>query len=105
MRALAAAAIVALCASRTLAVDVSSCAAPTLADPNETSVPAGQTGVQANLSGCHYAVVLANSTITGNNGFAAGHDLLLPRRPRFEGVTCESSLRASGVTWGVCSDD
>jgi hypothetical protein len=68
MRVLAAAFVVALSVSSALAVDVTTCAAPTV-DDTPVAIPAGQTAVlQADLSGCHYAVALEdNATLQLNN--------------------------------------
>lgn len=53
---------------------------------------------------------LENSTISGNNGFQAGVDIAIERKPRLEATTCGVSGRLSKTdeligTWGVCGGD
>jgi len=68
MRTIATAAFLALSVSAALAVDVTTCALPTLGDTVQT-IPPGETAVlQADLSGCHYAVALENNATLQFNG-------------------------------------
>jgi hypothetical protein len=69
MRQLTIAALIVAVASSAFAVDITSCAVPTEDDPVQITVPAGETGVlQADLTGCHYAVTLGSyATLDLNN--------------------------------------
>jgi len=51
---------------------------------------------------------LRDATLTGNNGYGVGFDVLTKRRPRVVNVTCGKSGVIGGVitdTWGVCAGD
>lgn len=51
---------------------------------------------------------LANATITGNNGYDQGLDVMAAKRPRFENVICGRSalfVDHVGPPWAVCAND
>lgn len=56
------------------------------------------------------SVKLENSSLSGNDGFGQGLDVLAARRPRLRGTSCgKSGQIAQSVqlvgTWGVCAGD
>jgi hypothetical protein len=51
---------------------------------------------------------LRDATLTGNNGYGMGFDVLASRHPRAVNVTCGKSGVLGGLatdTWGICADD
>jgi len=51
---------------------------------------------------------LRDATLTGNNGYGAGFDVLTKRRPHVMNVTCGKSGVLGGLitdTWGICAGD
>src|SRR5262249_25546464 len=52
---------------------------------------------------------LVDSTVTGNNGYKQGFDLISRRPPRLDNVTCGTSGRTDAgqpmPSWSVCAND
>jgi hypothetical protein len=79
-----------------------------LALNNGAGLPAGGAGVSAR------SIRLTDATVTGNDGYGEGLDVVSQRFPRLENVTCGRSARLvpqpsgpplPGAAWGVCASD